>query len=135
MINIKYLKSNFTDKRGNIIDLFVNQPKEHCSLVSFIDGAVRGNHYHKKSTQFTFVLNGNFNLFYAKVDTRGEIIGKVNKIEVKPNAFITHEPFEAHSFQLLDQFGLVIAFACGIRGGSSYEKDTFRLKQPMCNIK
>ena len=135
MDNIKYLSENFSDERGNIIDLFVGQPKEHCSLVSFAKGAIRGNHYHKKSTQFTYVLNGNFNFFYAKVDTNGEIIGKVNKIEVKPKAFITHKAFEAHSFELIGETGTILAFACGMRGGDSYEKDTFRLKLPMHNFK
>lgn len=135
MSNIKYLKENFSDERGNIIDLFVKQPKEHCSLVSFVNGAVRGNHYHKKSTQFTYILDGKFNFFYAKVDAKGNIISEVNKVEVKPKAFITHKAFEAHSFQLIGKAGIILAFACGVRGGLSYEKDTFRLNQPMHSLK
>ena len=49
---IKLLKKNFEDKRGKIIDVFVNSPKDHCIIVTFTKGAVRGNHFHKKSTQF-----------------------------------------------------------------------------------
>ena len=53
MNKIKLLKENFKDNRGKIIDVFVNSPKEHCLIVTFTKGAVRGNHYHKKSTQFS----------------------------------------------------------------------------------
>ena len=37
----KKLKSNFKDKRGDIIDIFVNNPKDHCSIVTFNKNAVR----------------------------------------------------------------------------------------------
>ena len=58
MTKIKLLKKNFEDKRGKIIDVFVNSPKDHCTIVTFTKGAVRGNHFHKKSTQFSFLLSG-----------------------------------------------------------------------------
>ena len=50
----KILKNNYKDKRGKIVDIFVNNPKDHCTLVTFNKGATRGNHFHKKSTQYSY---------------------------------------------------------------------------------
>ena len=80
MPKIKLLKKNFEDKRGKIIDVFVNSPKDHCIIVTFTKGAVRGNHFHKKSTQFSFLLSGELDFYFAKVDKKN---GKLNKIKKK----------------------------------------------------
>ena len=58
----KTLKSNFKDKRGRIIDIFVKNPKDHCSLVTLNKGAIRGNHFHKKSVQSALILDGVFEI-------------------------------------------------------------------------
>ena len=130
MTKIKLLKQNFEDKRGKIIDVFVNSPKEHCLIVTFTKGAVRGNHFHKKSTQFSFVLSGKLDFYFAEVDKKNGKLKKVKKRTVKKNTFITHEPYEAHAFKSKKR-SVLVAFSCGIRGGSRYEKDTFRLKNKL----
>jgi dTDP-4-dehydrorhamnose 3,5-epimerase-like enzyme len=127
MPKIKLLKKSFEDKRGKIIDVFVKSPKEHCLIVTFKKGAVRGNHYHKKSTQFSFLLSGELDFYFAKVDKKNGKVKKIKKRKIKKNTFITHWPFEAHAFRSRKD-SILVAFSCGIRGGSKYEKDTFRLK-------
>ena len=123
---IKILKNNFKDKRGLIIDIFTNKPKDHCTLVTFNKNATRGNHFHKKSTQYSFLISGKMILFSCKVDKNGFFIGKPKKKLLKPNSLITHKPFHAHAFKALT-FSNFLAFADGVRGGKDYEKDTFRL--------
>ena len=130
MAKIKLLKQSFEDKRGKIIDVFVNSPKEHCLIVTFTKDAVRGNHFHKKSTQFSFVLSGELDFYFAKVDKKNGKLKKVKKRTVKKNTFITHEPYEAHAFKSKKR-SVLVAFSCGIRGGIRYEKDTFRLKNKL----
>ena len=120
-------KINFSDRRGYIRDLFQNSPKDHCSIVTFNKGAVRGNHYHKKSTQYSYILSGGLTLKHAKVDKKGKIKGKINKKIIGPNILITHKPYEAHTF-IANKKSVMIAFADGLRGGKDYEKDTYRLK-------
>ena len=120
-------KINFSDRRGYIRDLFQNSPKDHCSIVTFNKGAVRGNHYHKKSTQYSYLLSGKLTLRYSKVDKNGNIKGKINKKIIGPNILIIHRPYEAHAF-IANKKSLMIAFADGLRGGKDYEKDTYRLK-------
>ena len=80
----KYIESVFTDDRGKIYDIFVREPKDHCSLVTFNKDSVRGNHFHKKSVQCAFILDGIFKIYDTKVDGNGEFEKKnirINKID------------------------------------------------------
>lgn len=126
----KILKYNHNDKRGKIIDIFINKPKDHCTLVTFNKNAVRGNHYHKKSTQYSFIISGKLILMTAKVSRNGKLLSKVKKEIVKANNFITHKPFYAHAFKALTKSNL-LALANGKRGGKNYENDTFRLEKKL----
>ena len=123
----KTLKNNFKDKRGRIIDIFVKKPKDHCSLVTFNKGAIRGNHFHKKSVQYSFVVSGKLVMLSARVNKNGDIIGKIKKEILRENNLVTHKPFHAHAFKSITKANL-LAFADGKRGGKDYEKDTFRLQ-------
>ena len=127
MSKIILLKKNFEDKRGKIIDIFVNLPKDHCSIITFNKGAVRGNHYHKKSCQFSFLLIGELDFYFGKIDKKNGKLKRIKKRIIKKNTLITHEPYEAHAFRSRKK-SIMIAFSCGVRGGNNYEKDTFRLK-------
>ena len=66
----KKLKIIHKDNRGKIIDIFVNQPKDHCTLVTFNRNSVRGNHFHKKSEQFSYILTGKLLMLTAKINKR-----------------------------------------------------------------
>ena len=49
MTNIKKLKINHKDSRGQIMDIFEKKKINHCTIVTFNKKSIRGNHYHKKS--------------------------------------------------------------------------------------
>jgi dTDP-4-dehydrorhamnose 3,5-epimerase-like enzyme len=123
---IKILKNNFKDKRGEILDIFTKNPKDHCTLVTFNKSAIRGNHFHKKSTQYTYILSGKLTMYEVKVNSKGDKIGKLSKKIVKKNTLITHKKFTAHTF-VAQEKSSILAFSDGLRGGKNYEKDTFRL--------
>tara|TARA_B100000989_G_scaffold209828_1_gene159141 strand:- start:4176 stop:4565 length:390 start_codon:yes stop_codon:yes gene_type:complete len=125
------LKSSFKDDRGEIIDIFVKSPKDHCSIITSKKGAVRGNHFHKKSTQFTFIISGRFKLYRATVDDEGNLKEKVRIDIIEKNELIEHPPFESHTLIAETDEAVLLAFACGTRGGNFYEKDTFRLKKKL----
>ena len=59
---VKKNKTFSSDDRGEIIDIFSKEPKEHCTIVTFKKNAVRGNHFHKKSIQSAYVLDGKFKM-------------------------------------------------------------------------
>ena len=79
MTKIKKKKLNFKDKKGSILDIFQDSPKEHCSIVTFNKNAVRGNHFHKKSTQYTYVISGQLTFAYVKINKKNEISGQIKK--------------------------------------------------------
>ena len=128
------IKSSHTDDRGDIHDIFVNSPKDHCSVITCNKGAVRGNHFHKSSTQFTFILSGKFKIFKANVDENGNLISKVSVDIIEENELIKHPPFEAHTFEAISDNCKILAFACGKRGGKYYEEDTFRLSEKLNSL-
>ena len=128
MPKIIKIKKNYLDKRGYIQDIFVKSPKDHCSIVTFNKNALRGNHYHKKTTQYTFILSGILIFYYCKISKKtGLIISKIKKKLIKKNTLIIHPPYEFHSF-LAKKKTVALAFACGKRGGEFYEHDTVRVK-------
>ena len=123
-------KINQKDKRGFILDIFVGKPKDHCSLVSFKKDSVRGNHFHKKSIQYSFILEGKLLMITYRVNKNGKYLGRKNRKIVRKNDLITHKPFMAHAFKAKTN-SKILAFADGLRGGKNYEKDTFRLKNKL----
>tara|TARA_A100001388_G_C28672835_1_gene452454 strand:- start:584 stop:973 length:390 start_codon:yes stop_codon:yes gene_type:complete len=127
---IQKKKINQKDKRGFILDIFVGKPKDHCTLVTFKRNSIRGNHFHKKSTQYSFILEGKLTMITSRVDKNGKFIGKKIKKIVKKNDLITHKPFTSHAFKAKTK-SRMLAFADGLRGGKNYEKDTFRLKNKL----
>ena len=92
-------KINQKDKRGFILDIFVGKPKDHCSLVSFKKDSVRGNHFHKKSIQYSFILEGKILMITSRVNKNGKYLGRKNRKIVRKNDLITHKPFMAHAFK------------------------------------
>ena len=102
------MEHNFKDKRGRIVDIFTNQPKDHCTLVTFNKKAVRGNHFHKKSTQYAFVISGKLKMLTAKVDKNGKLIGKTTKEIISKNILIEHKPYCAHAFKALEKSNMLI---------------------------
>jgi len=124
-MKVEHRKINFQDARGQIIDIFTNGSKDHVTVIHSKKGAVRGNHYHKKSIQYTYVVSGQLTMLSQKVGQK-----KVCKHVLKPNDLMIHGPNEAHAL-IADKDTIFLAFADGLRGGKNYEKDTFRLSAPL----
>lgn len=116
---------NFQDDRGTIRDIFVHDPKDTCTIIFSKKGAVRGNHYHKLSVQYTYVVSGQLTMLSQKVGEQ-----KVEKHILREGDLMTHDPMEAHAMTA-DEDTLFLAFADGLRGGEDYEKDTIRLDKPL----
>jgi mannose-6-phosphate isomerase-like protein (cupin superfamily) len=123
----KHLEINHSDARGTIRDIFVSSPKDHCSIITFTPDAVRANHFHKESTQYTYVIDGEITMATRLVDENGEPKGEVEKVVLRAGDLVTHPPYHAHAFRALGA-ATILAFADGVRGGNDYESDVFRLK-------
>jgi len=112
------MKPNFTDERGTITDLIVT-PDYSITHITFTEGAVRGNHYHKQTVQKDFILKGS--LVCAQNDTQDV---------VKEGDYVLHEANDTHAYKALE-YSEMISICYGVRKGADYEKDVFRLEQPL----
>jgi dTDP-4-dehydrorhamnose 3,5-epimerase len=129
MSKIKKLKINHLDSRGLIMDIFEKIKINHCTLITFKKSSVRGNHYHKKSYQYSFILEGKFTVKEMKI--KNNPLNKIFSFNMNKNNFVEHKPNHAHAFKCNSKKGTMIVFSHGLRGGKDYEKDTFRLKNPI----
>jgi hypothetical protein len=116
---------NFFDRRGYIIDIFYKENYNHATLIYSKKNSIRGNHFHKKTTQATFVLNGSCTYYY-----KSNIEKKIKKIKLKKFSYIITKPYEYHAYKFHKVTNMLI-FSKGLRGGRDYEKDTFRLVKSM----
>jgi dTDP-4-dehydrorhamnose 3,5-epimerase-like enzyme len=117
---------NFTDERGTIMDVFVSRPFEHGVLIHSRKGAVRGNHYHKESLQCDLVIAGRIAVF-----SRAPGSETIEERVVGPNDWIEWDKEEVHEFIALDDEAVFMSFVNGLRGGQSYESDTYRIPVPL----
>ena len=129
---LKKIEIFSSDERGDIMDIFTHEPKDHCTIVTFTRNAVRGNHFHKESVQSAYVLEGNFKIYNVLIDKDHKYRSEnIHEIEASKGNYITHDKFEAHTYKCISEVGTLIVFTKGIRGGKFYEDDTFRLEKKL----
>lgn len=112
------------DARGQIADILYKTPVEHVAIIeSRQGGLIRGNHYHKETTQHIFITKGSLRYWYQPSD-RSQPVGS---IVVREYELVTTPPFEVHALEILEPNQFIV-FSHGRRGGSDYESDTFRVE-------
>jgi quercetin dioxygenase-like cupin family protein len=108
----------FEDERGTIEDFFggaaVNVTRIHTKKE-----AVRGNHSHIDTTQWTLVLSGT--LLMAHGLRRFQLSAGVRPCETPPGM--------PHAWKALEDT-VCLVFSEGPRG-EDYESDTYRLEEPL----
>ena len=84
---------------------------------------IRGNHYHKETTQHMIMTNGSLEYWYKKFGSDEEAQCKV----LKKGDYVSTPPYEIHALKIGSEGNQFIVFSEGTRGGLDYEKDTFRV--------
>ena len=112
-----------TDERGMIVDLFYNDNIDHVAVVDSQPGVLRGNHYHKKTTQHMLMTKGSLDYWYKPVDS--DEPAKVVRAET--GTLVTTPPNEIHALIIGAEGNQFVVFSQGARGGKDYESDTFRV--------
>ena len=115
---------SFQDDRGRIIDLLESIDFSHATVIFSRKNATRGNHYHKETTQWIYMLRGKM-LAHARMPD-----GPMQRAVLEAGDLIRNPPFEQHAFTALEDCEFLVLSA-GLRGGKHYEKDTYRLDKPM----
>lgn len=124
-MKIIHLKTSFEDKRGKIIDLLDHENIDAVTWITFKKGAVRGNHYHKETIQWNYVVSGKI-LLRTKPLEKGKILDTI----MSKGDFIVAVPNERHALQALEN-SILLVLTKGPRGGKEYESDTFRDEIPL----
>ena len=119
MIKIKK-KINFKDKRGIIVDLIEKTQINAITYITQKKNTVRGNHFHKKTIQWNYILSGKVILVTKK--GKGK---KIKKIMKKGDLILTDKN-EKHAIKALVNSEMLV-FTKGPRGGKEYESDTYKL--------
>ena len=111
---------NFKDSRGFIQDIYIGGDFQHATYIFMKKGGIRGNHFHKKTVQYMFVMEGKLAYYHSK-DGK-----KAAKVVLNPGDFIETPIGECHAVKPLKNTK-VLVLARGPRGGDGYEDDTYRL--------
>lgn len=121
-MNVVKKKVVFEDDRGKILDVLENETIDSVTIITSKKGAVRGNHYHKESIQYTYVLSGGLRLF---TQMPGE---EIKARLLKPGDLAFTPPLEKHAL-VAEEDSEILVLTRGPRAGKNYEADTFRLKK------
>ena len=91
---------SYEDKRGKIKDLIVSEI-DSVTHITFNPGAIRGNHIHKDTTQWVYIVSGKVEGF-AKLNER-----VVSEIFSAGDFFVSY-PNEAHAFRALEPCEILV---------------------------
>lgn len=116
---------NFKDKRGEIRDILTHSNVDGITIITCTKGAVRGNHYHKKTVQYDYVISGRMLCVSKRMPG-----GKTTKKVLTAGDLAFHPANEAHAFKALVPT-VFLSLTKGPRRGSHFESDTVRLQKPL----
>ena len=123
-MKFKKLKIDFKDKRGTIMDIFYKKNIQHVAIIKSKPNVRRGDHYHKKTTQWMFITKGSLEYWYKSLKSKSKpkmkLLKKGDLVETPPN--------EMHALKIGKKGNEFIVFTMGKRGGKDYENDTYRFK-------
>jgi len=114
----------FSDARGIIADVFYEHNINHVAIISSNPNAIRGNHYHKETTQHMLMTKGSLEYWYK--DLNSDEPAKMYLAVV--GDLVSTPPYEIHALKITEEGNEFIVFSEGKRGGKDYESDTFRVE-------
>ena len=112
------------DERGRIIDVMEALEFNYATVITSRKGVTRGNHYHRKTTQWVYLLRGRM-LAHSRMPNATQ-----ERAVLEQGDLLKNPPFEQHALTALEDSEFLVLTA-GLRGGKDYEKDTYRLDKPM----
>ena len=124
-IEVKKIDPVFIDERGIISDL-LNESIGHVGLITTGKDAIRANHYHKLSTQYSYILSGKFEVLIASADQPVN----VSRVIVNAGELIIIPPNVIHRFKAIER-AVMIDMISESRDGNKYEDDVYRIKIEM----
>ena len=104
-MEIKKINVAFSDDRGTISDIFYKSNIEHVAIIKTNDNGriIRGNHYHKQTTQHIFMTKGSLIYWYRNQDDNSP----VKNIKVEEGYMVLTPPLEIHALECLESMNLL----------------------------
>jgi quercetin dioxygenase-like cupin family protein len=123
-MNLSHPPIVFKDHRGEIIDVVEKVDFSYATIIHSKKGVERGNHYHKKTVQYVYLLSG-------KLRSLSQMPGEsVKSAVLNPGDLVMNVPNESHALISLEDSTFLV-LTSGERGGKNYENDTYRLDTPL----
>ncbi len=120
---VKTITPAFSDARGDIIDVLEGEV-HHTGIITFAKDAIRANHFHRKQTQYTYVLTGKIELRMRPADNeKAEIMTSV----MGPGAFAEVPPNTVHAYKALEPSSMICLTTKERGSAEAYEEDTVRV--------
>jgi quercetin dioxygenase-like cupin family protein len=123
-VTITTLDPVHTDDRGSITDLInTTDPFHHIGMITFTEGAVRANHWHKLSDQYDYIVEGKVELATKPADDpRAEV-----ETHILNAGDLAHIPKGIiHAYRALEPSSMIDVTTTS-REGVGYEEDTIRV--------
>ena len=116
------LENNFRskDERGFILSI-ADAKISNVSIIKCNSKSIRSNHYHKTDAHFMYVLKGEIDYFYKKIDN-----DEIKYLKVREGQNIYTPPLEVHATYFPIDTELVVS-SINPRDQIAYEKDTVRV--------
>jgi oxalate decarboxylase/phosphoglucose isomerase-like protein (cupin superfamily) len=115
---------DFTDDRGTIMDLLNHVNIRHIGFISSKAGAVRGNHFHKEASQYTYIISGKMEITSRDPD------GEPESIVISKGDLFLDPPLTEHAMRFIEDTEILV-FTTIPRDEGGYEDDTVRLENPL----
>ncbi len=112
------------DEEGKITELISKGAINSVSFLTAKRGYVHGNHYHKYTTHYNYVVSGKILLV---TQTGNEEIGKTF---LKKGEMYKIEPMEKHAIFVMEDAEVLI-LARGPKDTAEFESDTFPTWEPL----
>jgi quercetin dioxygenase-like cupin family protein len=122
-MKLSHLTPDHSDARGTITDIvsLVDENGSgwhHVALLACNAGSIRGNHYHRDSTVWIYILYGKFEVTVRRGGDR-LFTGPVSRGDL-----LTIEPLECHALYAFDD-SMFLMVTSNPSGKPHYESDTF----------
>ena len=91
---------NFKDKRGSISGIINQNVWEEVNYITSEKGAKRGGHYHKKTKELFFILEGEIEVITQIINSDNKLGVEAVNIVKKNDIFLIH-PYTLHYFNVL----------------------------------
>lgn len=115
------MADRYEDSRGVIQDLLENI--DAVTEIFTREGCIRGNHVHRQTTQWTYVISGVLEAAWMSEDGDG-----VHSKRYRQGSLIEEKAGIPHAWKARTDCK-VLVFTKGPRSGEAYEQDTQRLPE------